>query len=299
MHRPTCTVALFLLHCTAAAHDGPHSGGDGQPASSSQVRITERDGYRFIEANGLPNHDHGRFPNRRNPNRIAPQRYSFRVPADPQPLDEPVALRGLFGVAVNGVVFDPGTAEFWRGDAGWNYEALGGAIDLGVDASNAHVQPGGMYHYHGIPTGLIAKLGGNDKQMVLIGYAADGFPVYAPQCHQQADNPDSPLATMRSSYRLKQGTRPSGPGGRYDGTFTADWEYVARSGDLDECNGRTGVTPEYPGGTYYYVLTAEFPYVPRLLRAEPDASFNKRRPPPGGPPGRRPPPPRNRRPPLR
>ena len=33
------------------------------------------------------------------------------------------------------------------------------------------------------------------------------------------------------------------------GTFTSDYQYVANSGDLDECNGRTGVTPEYPAGT--------------------------------------------------
>jgi hypothetical protein len=290
-------LALTIVAATLHAHDGPHTGGEGHEPSSSAVRITERNGYRLIEANGLPDHEHGTFPNRRNPNRIAPQRYSFRVPLDPQPLDRPVPLRGLFGVAINGVVFDPGTAEYWRGDRRWNYEALGGSIDLGVDSSHAHVQPGGIYHYHGIPTGLIDKQGGNDKQMVLLGYAADGFPIFAPNCHEIADDASSPLAAMRSSYQLREGTRPGGPRGPYDGTFTADWEYAAGTGDLDECNGRTGVTPEYPQGTYYYVLTSEFPFIPRLLRGEPDGSFDKRRgPPPGGPRGRGFLPPRGRRP---
>jgi hypothetical protein len=32
----------------------------------------------------------------------------------------------------------------------------------------------------------------------------------------------------------------AGPGGNYDGTFVQDWEYAAGTGDLDECNGRTG-----------------------------------------------------------
>jgi hypothetical protein len=99
---------------------------------------------------------------------------------------------------------------------------------------------------------------------------------------------------LTSSYRLKKGKRPAGPGGTYDGTFIQDWEYVAGAGDLDECNGRTGVTPAYPQGTYYYVLTEKFPFIPRAFRGTPDASFDRRGPPPGRPGrpgGRRPPPP--------
>jgi hypothetical protein len=57
---------------------------------------------------------------------------------------------------------------------------------------------------------------------------------------------------------------------------------VAGSGDLDECNGRTGPTPEFPGGTYHYVLTDDFPFVPRLWRGTPDGSFLRR---PGAGPG--------------
>jgi hypothetical protein len=49
----------------------------------------------------------------------------------------------------------------------------------GTDTSNAHVQPNGMYHYHGIPEGLVTKLGNGNKAMTLIGWAADGFPIYA------------------------------------------------------------------------------------------------------------------------
>ena len=92
---------------------------------------------------------------------------------------------------------------------------------------------------------------------------------------------------MRASYRLKPGQRPGGPGGSYDGRFTADYEYVKGSGDLDECNGRFGVTPEFPQGTYHYYLTEEFPYIGRLWRGTPDPSFFKRgpwpRPGPRGP----------------
>ena len=70
-----------------------------------------------------------------------------------------------------------------------------------------------------------------------------------------------------------------------------DYEYSAGLGNLDECNGRSGVTPEFPNGTYHYVLTDTFPYIPRCFRGTPDPSFARGRPGGGagemkGPPGR-------------
>lgn len=264
----------------------------------NEVRIEERDGFRYITANGIPDHRPGMFPNRGNPNSIRPQSYRFRVTLHPEAAKSPTLLpRGPFGVALNGIPFEPGTAEFWQGDprSGWNYEALSGRINLGLDASHAHVQPNGAYHYHGIPNGLIELLNDDISKMVLVGYAADGFPIYGPFGHADAKDSGSPLVKMKSSYRLKTGTRPSGPGGAYDGTFVEDWEYIPGHGDLDECNGRFGVTPESSEGTYHYVLTETFPFIPRMFRGTPDESFSRRPPgggPPGGPGGRRPPPPR-------
>jgi len=279
--------------------------GGGGAEAESQVEIVERDGFRAITANGIPNHPTGEFPNRGNPNAIRPQRYSFRVTLKPVASEKPTSIRhNLFGVALNGVPFDPGTAEFWNNDrqAGWNYEALTGALDLGIDRSKAHVQPTGAYHYHGVPVGLVYNLspavrtddladrGGPPmkRPMLLLGYAADGFPIYWTWAHADANDAKSDTREMKSSYRLKKGTRPGGddgPGGKHDGTFTSDFEYAKGSGDLDECNGREGVTPEYPKGTYYYVLTDDFPFIPRFWRGTPDESFQKRGPGPGGPGG--------------
>ena len=50
------------------------------------------------------------------------------------------------------------------------------------------------------------------------------------------------------------------------GTLTQDYEYVAGLGDLDECNGRTGVTPEFPGGIYHYYVTEGYPYIQRCVK---------------------------------
>ncbi len=266
---------------------GPASSGGN---ASSQVKVVTKGKYRLIFSNGIPEHLTGRFPNRNNPNSIRPQRHELRVPLDPQVARNVTPVgHSAFGVASNGVLLDPGTAEYWNRNrrSGWNYEALSGKMNLGLDTSNAHVQPTGGYHYHGLPTGLISRLG-KPGQVTAIGYAADGFPIYTQYGYADANDPNSQIQKMKSSFQVKQGRRPNGPGGNYDGTFVEDYVYVAESGDLDECNGRMGVTPEYPAGIYHYYITEDFPFIPRNYRGTPDPSFQKHGPGPGRrPPGRR------------
>lgn len=266
------------------------------PQPIPRVRIYEREGYRYIRTNGIPDHETGEFPNRNNPNKISRQRYRFRTPLNPQPAASPVTLRDhLPGVAINGVPFDPGTAELWQNNPEWRYEAFTGPMDLGLDDNNAHVQPNGAYHYHGLPVGLIQNLTLNpDYEMTLVGYAADGYPIYTQVGYADPNDPESDVRKMRSSYQLKAGQRPAppnGPGGDYDGAFTQDYHYVAGSGDLDQCNGRFAVTPEYPQGIYHYYITEDFPYIPRILHGQPDDSFAKHQL--GGPPRHRHPHPHN------
>ncbi|MEM9110732.1 MAG: YHYH protein [Planctomycetota bacterium] len=317
-------ITCLVVTCLAAAPLFAHPGHDAEPLKDEQVfyvaafakmqnevSIVVKDGKRHITSNGIPAHKTGSFPTRGNPNAISEQSYRYQVPANPKVADKTTSVYGQpFGVALNGVPFDPGTAEVWskngrtqvRGAHNnkntWNYDALSGKINLGIDSSNAHVQPSGAYHYHGIPHGLVAiqqKKQGK-AQMTLVGYAADGFPVYSEYAYDDADNASSKLRKMEPSFRLKKGTRPGGddaPGGKHDGTYNQDFEYVEGLGDLDECNGRTGVTPEYPDGTYYYVMTEGFPMIPRAFRGTPDESFERRRGSRNGGPGgddrRRPP----------
>ena len=114
--------------------------------------------------------------------------------------------------------------------------------------------------------------------MLLLGWAADGFPIYAPWGLTDPADASSPLKDLRSSYQLKRGERPAGgPAGAYDGTYTQDFAFVEGSGDLDRFGGRVGVTPEFPGGTFHYVLTPEHPFVPRTHAGTPDPSFAKAR----------------------
>ncbi len=227
---------------------------------------------RIISSNRLPDHQIGRFPNRLNPNTVRAHQQSYRMPTQPVWRKTSIPLgRKPFGIALNGVLFDPGTAETFNGDRRWSKEALSGLINLGLDRNNAHVQPNGSYHYHGSPTGLLAKLRRRGSP-TLLGFAADGFPIY--------DQWGLEKGALQSSYRLQRGQRPAGnagPGGRYSGTYTQDYEYVEGLGDLDACNGRKGHTPEFPAGTYYYVITERFPHVPRCFHGRPDASFKANR----------------------
>lgn len=249
-----------------------------QTVTSNRVSLSTSGGTRTIRANGVPDHSVGRFPNRGNPHRIKAQNYSFKISMTPQVGKARALQRGaLFGVALNGVPFDPGAAEFWQGNprSGWQYEALGGAVRLGLDENYGHVQPSGAYHYHGLPVGLMQDLGwSSQSESPLIGYAADGFPIYAITVEEGGT-----VQKMQSSYRLKSGNRPggSGPSGDYDGTFVQDYAFVDGAGDLDACNGAYVTTQDYPDGTYAYFLTESYPVIPRCLVGQADSSFNKRR----------------------
>lgn len=243
-----------------------------------QVAVTVTKGARRIRSNGLPNHSTGMFPNANNPNTISAQSYDFTLPASPRRGASltPFVLPQPFGVAVNGVLFDPLAAEWYQRDprSGWTFDAMGGGVNLGLDVNHAHVQPTGAYHYHGVPTGLAALLG-RGKHSPLVGWAGDGFPIYLDRGYRSPTSRASGVKTLRSSYVLKTGIRPSGPGGRYDGTFNEDWEYRAGSGDLDAANGRVQVTPEFPRGTFCYILTTQFPVIPRAFRGTVAAGFAK------------------------
>jgi hypothetical protein len=253
------------------------------PPASTQCKISILGDLRVIESNGIPQHKVGAFPNRGNPHTITIQHYHYQIPTHPKVAEHATPLvRQAFGVALNGVPLDPGSAEYYQGNRNseWNYEALSSKVRLGLDANHAHVQPNGAYHYHGLPTALFKQLAGGRKQMTLIGWAADGFPVYGMYGYSDAHDSNSSLSTLQSSYRIKRGKRPTNnhiPQGDYDGTFTMDYEYVEGLGDLDECGGRFGVTPEFPDGTYYYVLTDDYPFIPRMFKGTPHPSFERRR----------------------
>lgn len=259
---------------------------------------------RILTANGIPDHAVGTFPSAANPNTISEQTVSATYTLNP--VLSNIASRlggpaGTTGYVLNGIKIDAGTGgscddsgnscSLASNTGNWNIEALEqNSFDFGTDENNAHVQPGGVYHYHGLPEGFITKQGGNSATMTLIGWAADGFPIYARYGYSVANDASSVLKKITGSYQLVTTVDNSRPStSTYAlGTFAQDWQYVAGSGDLDECNGREGVTPEFPNGTYHYYATDSYPYFQRCVKGTIETTGG---PGPGGnPAGGQPPP---------
>jgi len=162
-------------------------------------------------------------------------------------------------------------------DAAWLLDPLGTESKFGADFHNAHTQPGGLYHYHGGPNAMFDDNPGSDGSPV-IGFAADGFPVYGSYFY---DNASGQVRKAVSGYTLKAGTRgtrsDTNPGGEYDGSYNDDWEFT-NAGDLDECNGMT------IDGQYGYYVTDTYPWVMGCIAGTPNESFGSAdaggRPPP-------------------
>ena len=238
----------------------------------TMVTVTVDGSTRTIESNALPNHETGEFPNAGNPNTITEQDLSYSFTTEPVFTGDAVFAQTP-GIGVNGVTFEPGTAERVECASGEVHaiEGLQDEYDLGMDVNNAHVQPNGQYHYHGSSELMIEALEAGDD-LVHVGFAADGFLMYASisdaysSSYELSTEPRTGTdCTYRGDTIEIDGTTP-------DGTYVADWVYVEGSGDLDECNGIE------IDGEYAYIVTEDYPYIPRCLMGE----FEQQRP--GGPP---------------
>ncbi|MEP5340419.1 MAG: YHYH protein [Algibacter sp.] len=241
----------------------------------TKTSVTIKGDKRIMITNSLPDHKTGEFPRKGNPNTISAQNKTYSFPLHPKYTGESRWVREP-GIALNGVKFEPGTAEVVKCDTGENYrvEAFQELINLGLDFNHAHVQPTGAYHYHGTPTSVIENFD-TGEDLVHVGFAHDGFPMYYSKSH-----------AYKPSYKLVDGDRDgedctySNPkntidisvGGHHDGTYSSDFEYVDGFGDLDECNGIT------IDGKYLYLVTSEFPYISRCLMGEFTEEKRKGRP---------------------
>ena len=245
---------------------------------------------RTISANQFPSHEVGNFPNA-DPTAIEVTRvldltpelasevtFVYNETGPPTPSNKNF---WQFGIATNGVEFHPMGLKPWEnpnnGEENWEWQQQvteEGQTDL--DAWGAHVTSQGNYHYHGDIVGLATDEDGS-RHSLIYGFAGDGFPIYYKYGYTNPNDPSSLIKELTSSYQLRSGSRPgdgtTAPDGAYDGTYIQDFEYVADLGDLDECNGRTGVTPEFPEGTYYYVITADFPVTPNCFKGTPDEDW--------------------------
>ena len=205
-----------------------------------------------------------------------------------------------FSYLNNSIKVEAGTAETYTSTGKtYNVSAKNLYQDVGLDPSNSHNQPTmspgspgaqkyGYYHLHGMPEGHIARLGKGNNTMTLIGFAVDGFPIYARYGYTNPNSNAGGVTVMKSNYRIRTAneltaagysTRPSASVAPY-GSFEQDWVFDATSsassrGHLDACNGRYGVTPESPStAVYHYFITDSYPFVPRCVFGTPASWAN-------------------------
>ena len=237
-----------------------------------------------VTSNDIPNYDFN-DASAHFAEDVAEQNIAFSVPRNPKAAGSSTELSLLTynAVMLNGVVLDliangcylpndpaadaDGNVANGCGlTVDWRLDPMG-PVGFGTDSHNGHTQPGGLYHYHGNPNALV-DLQDTTKESPVIGFAADGFPIYGPN---YLDSKTGKISAAKSGFTLKSGSRPTGdssPGGSYDGTYIQDYEFTG-AGTLDKCNGMT------VNGHYGYYVTASYPYVMSCYTGTPDLSFFK------------------------
>lgn len=241
----------------------------------------------YFASNAIPNHD------------FNDDTANFGGPASEQDLNYTITRSPSFaasttaltqqtknGIMLNGVILDILSAGCYKpsdptadsdgnvqigcdSDAAWLLDPLSTDHKFGADLHNAHVQPGGMYHYHGNPKAMFDDNPGANGSPV-IGFAADGYPIFGSYFYDEATGA---VRKAESGYTLKAGSRTAidglNPGGEYTGIYVADWEFTD-AGDLDECNGMT------VDGQYGYYAVDEYPWVIKCFKGTPHSSFSGR-----------------------
>ena len=286
--------------CTAYAGSYSSSVQDVGRSKSfvGRVTITDNGDHCELTSNSIPNHDFNDGA-RSFVNTTSEATKSFSIPSSPQEAaastelslryDDGIFLNGvkldLLAAACYGVGNEPAGQEkigcFDTGGQPFRYDPMSPLNAFGTDSHNAHTQPDGEYHYHGDPKALHDPAR-SDSPSPVVGFAADGFPIFGPFFR---DEDTGEVRRATSSYSLKSGVRaaqshggatydPSGPGGafegeEYNGRFVDDYEYIAGSGDLDECNGMV------VDGRYGYRITNTYPWVLGCFKGAADESFRK------------------------
>ncbi len=300
------------------------------PAYSGVQEVESSSNWIYVTTTGLGIHNMGPWYLNAAQTTIFPnwpvnQKTLYRVPrTNSVPTTKSITGGGSIGCFIDGVaMFNSWDAYYWNGKEDtngtgtgyWNRDAY---VNEGVtfDAAYAHQQNTGVYHYHADPIALRYLAGDHvdynaatktysedtntpTKHSPILGWVADGFPVYGPYGYSVATNPASGIRRMVSGYVIRNGqygtdnltntgrvtipqwavrlytnvsANQSGPSvstnyplGRYmeDNDYLGDHGYTQGVDfDLDEYNERYCVTPEFPQGTHAYFVAIDSNGVP-------------------------------------
>ncbi|MBU6408924.1 MAG: YHYH protein [Verrucomicrobia bacterium] len=258
------------------------NGGELQtnPAYCGIQEIYSSSNWVYVRASGLACYTMGPWYLDTNHTRMFPnlpdnQRYFYRIPrTNGVPTAKTATGGGMIGMAVDGVaIFNSWDAYSWdtasnadeqNGNGYWNRDAYVNE-SVSFDPANAHQQQSGTYHYHADPIGLRYLLGDNvdfnpstkaytestnapTQHSPIIGWMADGFPLYGPYGYSNPTNPASGIRRMVSGYVPRNGEDGSqnlAAVGRGD---LPQW--AVRLFNVSSNQTGPNVSPQYPLGRY-------------------------------------------------
>ena len=306
---------------TAGTSSTTWSRGQGTQSSPTYADISEVSysaTWVYVRATGLASHIMGPWylnaaKTQNFPNFPANNAKIYRIPRTSViPTNKTLTGLGATGIMVNGVsIFDSRDAFSYvnasttdatptnglTGDGVWNRDGYHNE-SVTFDPALAH-QAGSNYHYHAQPIALRYQLGDHvdynaatnrytesatavTTHSPILGWAADGLPVYGPYGYSSPLDPQSGVRRMISGFALRAGlinrtslpawaqriqtvTFKNGPtvSATYLlGHYIEDFDYLGDLGytlgthfDLNEQNVRWCITPEFPAGTYAYFTT--------------------------------------------
>lgn len=216
----------------------PTTGNNTVPAVYTKIygasSITSDGTFITIKTNGTPDHKSPYYPTNnslyeaysgttplgytfvQNPNKIATQNLTFKVPLNPVVATNHRATPlGAIGVSLNGVAL-------YNQYAGPNNQVLTTEI-ASFDKYNGHPTGTSQYHYHVEPLYLTTV---KSTKSGLMGFLLDGFPVYGPQ----EENGTTVVNSDLDVYHGHTHATVDFPNGIYHYHFTADAPYLNGNG---------------------------------------------------------------------
>ena len=230
-------LAIATFGCKKNDDDTTSGGGTATvPAVYAKIygatSITSDGNFITIKSNGLPDHKSVYYPAsnasyqafsgatftgvtfNKNPNTIASQSYTFKIPANPQVAATHAASPlGPIGISLNGV-------PLFNQYAGPN-QPLTNEI-TSFDQYWGHPQQTGQYHYHVEPLYLTTV---KASKSALLGFLLDGFPVYGPE-----ENGAAVTNAMLDAYHGHTHATTDYPNGIYHYHITNADPYINGSG---------------------------------------------------------------------
>ena len=196
------------------------------------ISITSDGTYITIKSNGTPDHKSVYYPTtnsqyenfsgitfggntfNKNPNSIASQNLTFKIPLNPFVASTHAATPlGPIGVSLNGV-------PFFNQYAGPSQPLTNEVVSF--DKYWGHPQQTGQYHYHVEPLYLTTV---KATKSSLLGFLLDGFPVYGPE-----ENGSAVTNAMLDAYHGHAHVTTEFPNGIYHYHITNTDPYINGSG---------------------------------------------------------------------